>query len=127
MKFTYTKKVYHKKKNLNGKRSGRKEPSKPKLEERKERPYSKFVERESVRSRVCVEVVAFITGSDVFGNTEPSKGTMVLQVLDIVSSSSEPFYGDCPSQTYTNLDVNASTHTTCTVVPQGTRLLTNIV
>ncbi|KAK9680117.1 Ets-domain [Popillia japonica] len=44
---------------------------------------------------------------------------MVLQVLDLVSTTSEPFYGDCPAQTYTDLDINASGHTTCTVVPQG--------
>ncbi|KAJ3647630.1 hypothetical protein Zmor_019496 [Zophobas morio] len=44
---------------------------------------------------------------------------MVLQVLDLVSPSSAPFYGDCP-QTYTDLDVNATGHTTCTVIPQGT-------
>ncbi|EFA07277.1 hypothetical protein TcasGA2_TC014511 [Tribolium castaneum] len=43
---------------------------------------------------------------------------MVLQVLDLVSPSSEPFYGDCP-QTYTDLDINATGHTTCTVIPQG--------
>lgn len=43
---------------------------------------------------------------------------MVLQVLDLVSTTSEPFYGDCPTQ-YTDLDVNASNHTTCTVLPQG--------
>lgn len=60
------------------------------------------------------------TGSDVTGGTtDPVKGTMVLQVLDLVSTTSEPFYGDCPAQTYTDLDINASGHTTCTVVPQG--------
>lgn len=47
---------------------------------------------------------------------------MVLQVLDLVSTTSEPFYGDCPAQTYTDLDINASGHTTCTVVPQGNLL-----
>jgi hypothetical protein len=45
---------------------------------------------------------------------------MVLQVLDLVSPSGEPFYGDCP-QTYTDLDVDATGRTTCTVIPQGTR------
>ncbi|KYB26766.1 hypothetical protein TcasGA2_TC034783 [Tribolium castaneum] len=38
--------------------------------------------------------------------------------LHDVSPSSEPFYGDCP-QTYTDLDINATGHTTCTVIPQG--------
>lgn len=65
------------------------------------------------------------TGSDVvIGTTESPKGTMVLQVLDLVSASNESFYGDCPVQTtYTNLDLNATGHTTCTVVPQGTYLM----
>lgn len=67
-----------------------------------------------------------ITGSDVVrvvGTTESPKGTMVLQVLDLVSASNESFYGDCPVQTtYTNLDLNATGHTTCTVLPQGTYL-----
>lgn len=44
---------------------------------------------------------------------------MVLQVLDLVNSN-EQFYGDCPIATYTDLDVNTSGHTTCTVIPQGT-------
>lgn len=43
---------------------------------------------------------------------------MVLQVLDLVNSS-EQFYGDYPTTTYTDLDVNTSTHTTCTIMPQG--------
>lgn len=44
---------------------------------------------------------------------------MVLQVLDLVTPSGEPFYGDCPVPSYTNLDINTTGHTTCTVIPQG--------
>lgn len=85
-------------------------------------------ERESVSWKcvvrgVCGRVcrVAGTGGSDVVGTTESPKGTMVLQVLDLVSASNESFYGDCPVQTtYTNLDLNATGHTTCTVLPQGT-------
>ncbi|CAH0550595.1 unnamed protein product [Brassicogethes aeneus] len=44
---------------------------------------------------------------------------MVLQVLDLVSAGGESFYGDCPVPSYTNLDVNTTGHTTCTVLPQG--------
>ncbi|RZC34152.1 hypothetical protein BDFB_010748 [Asbolus verrucosus] len=44
---------------------------------------------------------------------------MVLQVLDLVNPTSEPFYGDCPAQTYTDLDVNTTGHTTCTVIPSA--------
>lgn len=47
---------------------------------------------------------------------------MVLQVLDLVNSN-EQFYGDCPINTYTDLDVNSSGHTTCTIVPTGKILL----
>lgn len=47
---------------------------------------------------------------------------MVLQVLDILSTN-EQFYGDCPITTYTNLDINSSGHTTCTVVPTGNILI----
>lgn len=64
---------------------------------------------------------AVVTYIGLVGTTESTKGTMVLQVLDLVSASNESFYGDCPVQTtYTNLDLNATGHTTCTVVPQGT-------
>lgn len=55
------------------------------------------------------------------GKTEPPTSTMVLQVLDLVNSN-EQFYGDCPIATYTDLDVNTSGHTTCTIMPQGTKV-----
>lgn len=51
--------------------------------------------------------------------TATPKSAMVLQVLDLVGANGEPFYGDCPLQTYTDLDVNSTGHITCTVVPQG--------
>lgn len=88
------------------------------------RPPAVALGRESVGSALhAVRSNRVGTGSDVVGTTESPKGTMVLQVLDQVSASNESFYGDCPVQTtYTNLDLNATGHTTCTVVPQGTLL-----
>lgn len=60
-----------------------------------------------------------MTYCGVGNTTEAAKGTMVLQVLDLVTPSGEPFYGDCPVPSYTNLDINTTGHTTCTVLPQG--------
>lgn len=59
--------------------------------------------------------------------TASSRDTMVLQVLDLVNSASEPFYGDCPAPTtYTDLDLNGSTHTTCTIISStGTYMYLN--
>lgn len=54
------------------------------------------------------------------------QSTMVLQVLDQVSTGEEEsFYGDCPANlsnaisSYTNLDVNTTGQPTCTVISPG--------
>lgn len=78
--------------------------------------------RELVVNSAQCSVVELRDGCDASETTEPSKGTMVLQVLDLVSASGESFYGDCPVQTYTDLDINSTGHITCTVVPQGSCL-----
>lgn len=75
--------------------------------------------RELVGSRSLPGEVEFVS-CDVIGTTEASKGTMVLQVLDLVGTGGESLYADCPAQTYTDLDVHTAGHITCTILPQGT-------